>query len=80
MIATKVLKFTVFAVTAIALQACGGGVGGGSGSTGNSVPDGVVGTGPGVLSASPLDLSTLIAATPLGMLAPPGHVLPTDHV
>jgi hypothetical protein len=77
MIATRVLKFAVFAVSAIALHACGGG---GSGSPNNSVPVGVVGTGPGVLSASPLDLSTLVAATPLGMLAPPGHVLPTDHV
>jgi hypothetical protein len=77
---SRVLKSAVFVVTAIALQACGGGGGGGSGSPNNSVPDGVVGTGPGILSASPLDLSTLVAATPLGMLAPPGHVLPTDHV
>jgi hypothetical protein len=33
-----------------------------------------------VLSVSPLDTNTLVAATPLGALAPPGHVLPTDHV
>jgi hypothetical protein len=37
-------------------------------------------TGPGVLTVSPLDTNTVMAATPLGMLAPPGHVLPTDHV
>jgi hypothetical protein len=61
------------------LIACGGG-GGSSGGNNNAVLDGVSGTGPGVLSASPLDLSTLVAATPLGKLAPPGHVLPTDHV
>lgn len=63
------------------LSACGGGGGGGNGGgNNNSTPDGVVGTGPGVLSASPLDLNTLFAATPMGKLAPPGHVLPTDHV
>jgi hypothetical protein len=74
------LRFTLAALIASSLVACGGG--GGSGNTNNSssVPDGVIGTGPGVLSASPLDLSTLVEATPLGKLAPPGHVLPTDHV
>ena len=65
------------------LSACGGG-GAGSKceSCGNNSSgfDGVVGSGPGVLSASPLDLNTLVAATPMGKLAPPGHVLPTDHV
>jgi len=38
MIASRVLKFAVFVVTAIALQACGGEGGGGSGSPNNSVP------------------------------------------
>jgi|GEM_PF-3341061 len=37
-------------------------------------------TGPGVLSVAPLDTSTWYSSTPLGALAPPGHVLPTDHV
>jgi hypothetical protein len=37
-------------------------------------------TGPGVLSVTPLDTSTIFAITPLGSLAPPGHVLPTDHI
>ena len=37
-------------------------------------------TGPGVLSVTPLDTSTIFAVTPLGSLAPPGHVLPTDHI
>lgn len=41
---------------------------------------GLTTTGPGVLSVSPLDTSTHIASSPLGALAPPGHVLPTDHV
>ena len=73
------LKIVIFTMTVVALQACGGGGGGGASSS-NSVPDGVMGTGPGILSASPLDLTTVVAATPLGKLAPPGHVLPTDHV
>lgn len=41
---------------------------------------GITATGPGVLSVSPLDTSTIYYSTPLGMIAPPGHVLPTDHV
>lgn len=64
----------------VCLVACGGGGSGGGGSTSNGIPDGVTGSGPGVLSASPLDLATFVSATPLGKLAPPGHVLPTDHV
>jgi hypothetical protein len=43
-------------------------------------PYGITATGPGVLSVLPLDSSTFVAATPLGALNPPGHVLPTDHV
>lgn len=67
------------------LAACGGGGGGGSStnctscSSAPSTPE-ITGTGPGVLSVSPLATSTLFYATPLGNLAPPGHVLPTDHV
>lgn len=64
---------------AFACVACGSG----SDTTGPSATDnpyGLTETGPGVLSVSPLDTSTLMAATPLGALAPPGHVLPTDHV
>lgn len=72
-------RFIVTAFVASSLIACGGG-GGPSVGTNQGLPDGVSGTGPGILSVSPLDLSTLVAATPLGNLAPPGHVLPTDHV
>jgi hypothetical protein len=45
-----------------------------------SNPYGLTTSGPGVLSVTPLDTSTWYASTPLGALAPPGHVLPTDHV
>jgi hypothetical protein len=43
-------------------------------------PYGVTATGPGVFTVLPLDSGTLVSGTPLGYLAPPGHVLPTDHV
>ena len=58
--------------------ACGGGSGGPTGS--NSNPYGITTTGPGVLSASPIDTAQVITTTPLGNIGPPGHVLPTDHV
>lgn len=61
------------------LVSCGGG-GGGGGSSSNNNDNGITATGPGVLSVSPLDPSTLVYVTPLGNLAPPGHVLPTDHI
>jgi hypothetical protein len=61
------------------LTSCGGGGGGSSGGAGSPVT-GDMGTGPGVLSASPLALSSVISVTPLGKMAPPGHVLPTDHI
>lgn len=61
------------------LTACGGG-GGGYGGAGNTDPYGITATGPGVLSASPLALETLVSGTPLGSLNPPGHTTPTDHV
>lgn len=43
-------------------------------------PFGLTTTGPGLLSVSPIDTTQWMASTPLGSLAPPGHVLPTDHV
>ena len=78
----KFLHKSLMPLLFIILSACGGG--GGSkcdncGATTNNA-NGITATGPGVLSVSPIDLSTLIEATPLGKLAPPGHVLPTDHV
>ncbi|MEO7996032.1 MAG: hypothetical protein ABI852_01240 [Gemmatimonadaceae bacterium] len=60
--------------------ACGDGAGNSTGTVTDDNRNGITATGPGVLSVSPLDTSTLIATTPLGALAPPGHVLPTDHV
>lgn len=75
------LRIWLGTVCLSALVACGGGSGGGAvGSSGsNDNPYGITATGPGVLSVSPLTTSTLVYATPLGSLAPPGHVLPTDH-
>ncbi|MEP6622679.1 MAG: hypothetical protein ABJE47_25380, partial [bacterium] len=64
-----------------ALAACGGdSAGTGPSNNSNNNPYGITATGPGVLSVTPLDTSTLFAGTPLGNMAPPGHVLPTDHV
>ena len=67
-----------FCLLALALTGCGDGENSNSGSNNN--PYGLTTTGPGVLSASPLDAATLVYATPLGKLSPPGHVLATDHV
>ncbi len=75
--AYRCLQSIALCLTALALTACGSG---GGGDTNNSVTASITTTGPGVLSVSPLDTSTLFYATPLGSLAPPGHVLPTDHV
>ena len=61
------------------LAACGGTSGTGPTDNGDN-PYGLTTTGPGVLSVSPLDTSTIYAITPLGKMAPPGHVLPTDHI
>lgn len=80
--ATVAKSFTGL-VGSIAFCLAGTGCGNGGDATGpysTDNPYGITATGPGVLSVSPLDTSTLIAATPLGALAPPGHVLPTDHV
>lgn len=63
-----------------AVGACGDGGSASSGPVTDDERNGITATGPGVLSVSPLDTSTLVATTPLGALAPPGHVLPTDHV
>jgi hypothetical protein len=68
------------ALPMLLLSACGGASADATGPTDNANLHGVTAIGPGVLSVSPLDTATLIAATPLGALAPPGHVLPTDHV
>ena len=73
----------VAAAVAVALVACGGGGGSGGGNGAAGTGDngfGITASGPGVLSVSPLAASTLVAATPLGNLNPPGHTLPTDHV
>lgn len=69
-------------VLLLLLGACSGDDGGNNGahSGGTDNPWGITASGPGVLSVSPLDPATLVTATPLGKLAPPGHVLPTDHV
>jgi hypothetical protein len=72
-------------VLLLALVSCGGGGGGGSsspgtGSNNNGPLNDITATGPGVLSVSPLATSTIYAVSPLGALAPPGHVLPTDHI
>ena len=73
---TTTAGLTLIALTA---AACGGD-GSSTGPTDSASQFGITATGPGVLSVSPLDTSTLFAATPLGMMAPPGHVLPTDHI
>lgn len=66
-------------VGVISLAACSGDGVHTAPDDGNN-PYGLTATGPGVLSVTPLDTSTWYASTPLGALAPPGHVLPTDHV
>jgi hypothetical protein len=63
-----------------ACAACGGGAHDITSAGDNYNPYGLVTTGPGLLTVSPIDTSQVIAASPLGSLAPPGHVLPTDHV
>ncbi len=61
-------------------SSCGGGGSGSTGPSDSNNPYGLTTTGPGVLSVTPLDTTTIFAITPLGSLAPPGHVLPTDHI
>lgn len=76
------LPFAVL-MSCLLVAACGGGGGGGGGGAGSGASTdnsfGITATGPGVLSVSPLATSTLVYATPLGSLNPPGHTLPTDH-
>ncbi|MBY0488645.1 MAG: M23 family metallopeptidase [Gemmatimonadaceae bacterium] len=67
--------FVLFSL--VALAACGSHE---STAPANDNPYGITATGPGVFTVLPLDSSTLVSGTPLGYLAPPGHVLPTDHV
>jgi hypothetical protein len=69
-------------LTALALTLAALACGGGSTTPGNDPtnPFGLTETGPGVLSVSPLDTAQIVSTTPLGYLAPPAHVLPTDHV
>ena len=73
----RLTRAAVVACTLL-LTACGDG--GNTTPTDGSNPFGLVSTGPGVLSVTPLDTGTIMAISPLGSLAPPGHVLPTDHV
>jgi hypothetical protein len=70
------LRVAVACTTLAGTLACGDGAS--SGPVDN--PYGITASGPGVLTVSPLDTSTHVWSTPLGALAPPGHVLPTDHV
>ncbi|MFN8574174.1 MAG: M23 family metallopeptidase [Gemmatimonadaceae bacterium] len=70
------MKYYVLAAAATLLACSGSTTSNGEGNN----PYGITATGPGVLSVSPLDTSDIDAVTPLGYLAPPGHVLPTDHV
>ena len=76
--AVCVLPYVLVFAGSLAFTSCG------DGSTGtrpdNDNPYGITATGPGELSVAPLDTSTIFAISPLGALAPPGHVLPTDHV
>lgn len=73
------LRGSISLYLAAVLLACGG-HGDSMRPADNGDPYGFTTTGPGVLSVLPLDTSTLSAVSPLGNLAPPGHVLPTDHV
>jgi hypothetical protein len=73
------LTFRVGVLRAVLLvAACGGGSGGPVDPNGTAF--GITATGPGVLAVSPIDTASVIWTTPLGSIAPPGHVLPTDHV
>jgi hypothetical protein len=79
-LATHWLALATLGAAVAALGACGGGGGGGSASNRDAITAGLPHSGAGVLSVSPLDTGTLMAATPLGNLSPPGHTTPTDHV
>ena len=62
----------------LVLSACGGG--GFRGPTSPSDNRYGLSGGAAVLSASPIDPEFIVATSPLGMLGPPAHTLPTDHV
>jgi hypothetical protein len=78
MMPRRLLVLCTLLLTTLFAVACGDGAHTGPQDADN--PFGLVETGPGVLSVSPLDTATLVYTSPLGYLAPPGHVLPTDHV
>lgn len=59
----------------VAVSACGGGPTGPSENNPYQLMSGAA-----VLSASPIDPEFIRATSPLGMLSPPAHTLPTDHV
>jgi hypothetical protein len=76
----RALRFALSTVSALTLFCACGGSEHTTGPINDSDNYGITVNGPGVLSVTPLDTNTLVFATPLGALAPPGHVLPTDHV
>jgi hypothetical protein len=60
---------------ALLALACGGGGSGGSNTSGSSLPK-----GPGVFTASPIEVEKITDLEPLGAMNPVGHTIPTDHV
>ena len=75
----RILVVTSWLVGGLTLGACGDA----TASTESVDPDnpfGLTATGTALLTVAPLDTSTIVAISPLGALAPPGHVLPTDHI
>ncbi len=72
------LTFFIAAALTVSVAACD--VAGSKPTEPGGNPYGLTTTGPGVFSVSPLDTGTIFAITPLGKMAPPGHVLPTDHI
>jgi len=69
---------TLLATPALVVACGDGGKAAGPGDDGS--PFGLTASGPGVLTVTPLDTSTIFAITPLGQVAPPGHTQPTDHI
>ena len=77
---TRSMRPTIAIALIAACAACGGGAHDVTSTSDNYNPYGLLSTGPGLLTVSPIDTSQVFTASPLGSLAPPGHVLPTDHV